>query len=821
MLRQSTRSRFAGVRELAWIGLAMRDQSHLLKRVPDVLADPPADALERSVGLIPALVLIGGPDAARLMRAIVARQAEGAGRISIDPADARALGRRVGSDYIPLFASWLDDPDRRDTGQAALSATPGAKSRELLVRELMQARDPSWAAQIVEELGRRGEPELLPVLEQYQQAPPPKARFGQGEAIQACFAAISQCVGDDPNLLPYLERAVCRLDSIGDGRIISAPPAVATPAGLRMLDRLLRRRGEGFLSKRPWSAAYAQRLRQPRTVSVKGGAATVFGELADRWHLPLRYHGGKHQVEFRAQRFPALTILQRLARQADAELVMEDGFVLHVRPAQSSGGRLGSIAGDSHELSRCWALHQIMNLRGGWARQMLDEFVHTEPDGPVKAQADAWVREGPPGLVGLGTRRSDTIVMGSQFLDALVSVLEQREGPTPPIPEPLRLGKDASPPVTPPNLQDWPLSTAAARAKQQTAAQRLGVPVRKAVGLPGGETVWLRLIPAGTFIMGAPAPVAPQPPAANPIWPHLGRLLMSALLVAIGVGVIGAAVRERRKPRVSLRTALSAMLGISLLLFTHSRVRAFDAEVRAFRTALAEWPDRWQRFCEAEDRGETPAHVVTISKSFYMSETEVTNAQWMSAMVDPSGQSTPSDPTWPHTSVSWEGARRFAQFISRQTGMTFRLPTEAEWEYACRAGTATRFASGDSLQALSRMANCSKEPIGVFAIDGRSLRFRPPPDPVAQRQANAWGLYDMHGNAVEWCADWYGDYTATAATDPTGPAWDSVVANQYQRVVRVGMWLDDPAQLSSSARQTQEPTRASGGIRLVMEVPGP
>jgi formylglycine-generating enzyme required for sulfatase activity len=163
---------------------------------------------------------------------------------------------------------------------------------------------------------------------------------------------------------------------------------------------------------------------------------------------------------------------------------------------------------------------------------------------------------------------------------------------------------------------------------------------------------------------------------------------------------------------------------------------------------------------------ESPQHEVTISKPFYMGVTEVTQAQYEAVMgTNPSGLKGPTNPV---NNVSWYEASDFCRKLSAKTGKAFRLPTEAEWEYACRAGSKTRFSFGDSDSAL-----------GDYAWFGSKTR------PVGQKKPNAWGLYDMHGNVGEWCADRYGPYSSEASVDSQGATSGGV------RVLRGGSWGDD------------------------------
>jgi len=150
-----------------------------------------------------------------------------------------------------------------------------------------------------------------------------------------------------------------------------------------------------------------------------------------------------------------------------------------------------------------------------------------------------------------------------------------------------------------------------------------------------------------------------------------------------------------------------------------------------------------------------PLHEVTISKPFYVGVTEVTQAQYEAVMgMNPSHFKGATNPV---EMVSWSDATEFCKKLSEKTRQAVRLPTEAEWEYACRAGSKTAFSFGDA----------DAGSVDYAWYDGNSGGTT---HPVGQKKPNAWGLYDMHGNVFEWCADWYGDYPKGAVTDPQGPA---------------------------------------------------
>ena len=168
--------------------------------------------------------------------------------------------------------------------------------------------------------------------------------------------------------------------------------------------------------------------------------------------------------------------------------------------------------------------------------------------------------------------------------------------------------------------------------------------------------------------------------------------------------------------------------------------------------------------------------------------------------------------------VSWNDAVAFCKWLSKKEGKTYRLPTEAEWEYACRAGTTTRYYSGDDPETLAKVGNVAdaaakaKFPDWKYTIkanDGYVFTA-----PVGKFKPNAFGLYDMHGNAWQWCADWYGAeyYAASPADDPTGP--DS----GNGRVLRGGSWNDRPYYSRSAFRYWTR--RTSGTSTQASALPG-
>ena len=206
---------------------------------------------------------------------------------------------------------------------------------------------------------------------------------------------------------------------------------------------------------------------------------------------------------------------------------------------------------------------------------------------------------------------------------------------------------------------------------------------------------------------------------------------------------------------------------------------------------------------EGEDFDEAPVHKVTISRPFRMGQTEVTNAQFEAfrpehrAYRGKNGLSSGDDEAV--TFVSYHDAVAFCEWLSQKEGKTYRLPTEAEWEYACRAGTYYDFYTGDGLPENYRKHQQTTRDYAAV-----SLR-------VGQTPPNAFGLYDMHGNVEEWCLDWYGPYSAEEQTDPTG------YATGFYRVTRGGSHNTPDKYLRSANRMAMIPEdkHALTGFRVV------
>ena len=194
-------------------------------------------------------------------------------------------------------------------------------------------------------------------------------------------------------------------------------------------------------------------------------------------------------------------------------------------------------------------------------------------------------------------------------------------------------------------------------------------------------------------------------------------------------------------------------------------------------------------------------HPVMLTQPFYIGATEITQAQYE--------QVTGQNPSYfkgaqlPVDMVSWDDSVEFCKKLSTKSGYAVKLPTEAQWEYACRAGSKAKYCFGDDPKLLDEYA---------WYEDNSDKKMHP----AAQKKPNAWGLYDMHGNVCEWCSDWYDEkYYNSAKTDPTGPESGS------RRILRGGGWLEHyPRDFYSATRGRSDPsiTNMNNGFRVVVEL---
>jgi sulfatase modifying factor 1 len=205
---------------------------------------------------------------------------------------------------------------------------------------------------------------------------------------------------------------------------------------------------------------------------------------------------------------------------------------------------------------------------------------------------------------------------------------------------------------------------------------------------------------------------------------------------------------------------------------------------------------------------ETP-HEVLIDHPFFLGKEEVTQAQWTSVMGTNPSRFTDCGPDCPVENVSYTDVQQFIAALNGEGGnYIYRLPTEAEWEYACRAGSTAPYSTGTTLK--SSQANYNG--MLAFTPTGPGL-FRGHPLPVGTFPPNAWGLEDMQGNVLEWTADWYGTYSTAAETDPKGPDKGD------DRVMRGGSWFLDVGSARCAKRASESPSEGNFqlGFRLAAD----
>jgi len=197
------------------------------------------------------------------------------------------------------------------------------------------------------------------------------------------------------------------------------------------------------------------------------------------------------------------------------------------------------------------------------------------------------------------------------------------------------------------------------------------------------------------------------------------------------------------------------------------------------------------------EQGAETQHRVTIAAPFAVGKFEITFDEWGACVKDGGCDGYwPDDQHWgrgkrPVIDVSWEKAKAYVSWLSAKTGKTYRLLSEAEWEYAARAGTTTTYYTGDSLSPRAANYDGSEEGSGPSDVNRKKTM------PVGSFPPNTFGLHDMHGNVIEWVEDcWHDDYTAAAPTD--GSAW--LEGNCDGRVMRGGSWEDSQTELRSGAR---------------------
>jgi uncharacterized protein (TIGR02996 family) len=210
---------------------------------------------------------------------------------------------------------------------------------------------------------------------------------------------------------------------------------------------------------------------------------------------------------------------------------------------------------------------------------------------------------------------------------------------------------------------------------------------------------------------------------------------------------------------------------------------------------------------ESEERRseDETLHQATLTEGFWLGISPVTQAPWLQATGHKPSRFKGDD--LPVERVSWDDCQEFCTRLGEKTGSHFRLPTESQWEYSCRAGTTTPFFFGDRI--CPGQANYDGE---YTYGKGQKGVSRKQPTPVGSFTPNAWGLFDLHGNVYEWCADWYGAYPAREVKDYKGPERGD------DRVLRGGSWYGSPKMCRSAYRNWDVPScrTVNFGCRVVL-----
>jgi formylglycine-generating enzyme len=311
-------------------------------------------------------------------------------------------------------------------------------------------------------------------------------------------------------------------------------------------------------------------------------------------------------------------------------------------------------------------------------------------------------------------------------------------------------------------------------------------------------------------------------------------------------------------------TSICVLLALTFQPGAEAPLRAQQEEANAPEMAsktlptlkLVRIPAKGKTFTVGSPKGERgligseTEHEVTLSADFYLGVTAVTRGQFAAFVKDVGHLTKPEKGgksvgwndekkdwvddekyNWrnpgfsqtdehPVVKVGWYDAVAFCKWLSEKDGRDYRLPTEAQWEYACRAGSRTRFSFGDDGQEIAKHANVADAKFrevttmnwGIKNSDGYAFT-----SPVGLYQKNAFGLQDMHGNAMQWCSDVYGDYPNGSVTDPQGPPGKE----GSHRVLRGGCWRNDPVYCRSASRHGGTPIEGGCEVGFRVAAPAP
>ncbi len=341
------------------------------------------------------------------------------------------------------------------------------------------------------------------------------------------------------------------------------------------------------------------------------------------------------------------------------------------------------------------------------------------------------------------------------------------------------------------SAREWPLWDG--HETVEVYAKKVNLPPTKSLDLGNGVTLDLVLIPAGQFIMGTPEPAKPT----TTIEEAIAMIAIGGILTVILFIVLRRNYLKVRKRIFSLGWLL--LLSGAIGIFVGGIARGYWVKGQQLKY------EHEIRNYDSLSWNEKRTHSVTLTQPFYMGKYTVTQAQYEAVIGKK--PSYVKGAKLPVETVSWNDATEFCNKLNTGSsakipkGMEVRLPTEAQWEYACRAGTQTHYYSGNLESDLDAVAWYSANSGGQT-------------HPVGEKKANAFGLYDMHGNVCQWCQDWYSsdDDRGSLTRDPQGPATGTV------RALHGSSWNDHPRECRSALRNyfIPETRYILYGFRIVM-----
>lgn len=341
----------------------------------------------------------------------------------------------------------------------------------------------------------------------------------------------------------------------------------------------------------------------------------------------------------------------------------------------------------------------------------------------------------------------------------------------------------------------WPFSPEEAKLRQQKTAHVLRVPVEKLINLGNEVFIEFVLVPNGRFCMGTPSPIEPN-------WEDFRSSIRFNRAVTISVVVFVFSIfflwlwrvfRLKTKMQISLKNLIIFLIIINIASVSGVKWWKWNNN---FNKAKVEFEIAQTRFKNSEN-WEKPAHWVIIGSPFYFGKYEISQEQYSVVMGNNPGL--PKNPQFPVNGVSWEDAVNFCKKASDKAGVKLRLPTEAEWEFACRGGSLTQFFFGDSTENLNRVA--------WFSENAKSIQK------VGLKEKNPFGLFDIHGNVWEWCNDSFIAYSLNIEGNMDGRS------HPYsERVLRGGSWGSSGLSCRSACRDKATPMGSSRiwGFRLVL-----